>query len=100
MFMTLRAVKIVLVVGGILRGSHESITGGPFQKKICSAVPCLCACVLSHVQLFAIPWTVDRQATLSMGSPRQEYWSELPFPPSGDLLNPEEVSPASPAWAG
>ena len=30
MFITLRAMKIVLVVGGILRGSHESITGGPF----------------------------------------------------------------------
>ena len=35
---------------------------------------------LSHVQLFATPWTVARQALLSMGFSRQEYWSGLPFP--------------------
>ena len=29
---------------------------------------------------FVTPWTVDHQAPLSMGFPRQEYWSELPFP--------------------
>ena len=37
-------------------------------------------CVLSHVPLFATLWTVARQAPLSMGFPRQEYWSRLPFP--------------------
>ena len=31
--------------------------------------------VLSHVQLFATPWTLACQAALSMGFPRQEYWS-------------------------
>ena len=30
-------------------------------------------------------WTVAHQAPLSMGSPRQEYWSGLPFPSPGDL---------------
>ena len=40
---------------------------------------------LSHVWLFVIPWTVARQAPLSMGISRQEYWSGLPFPTSGDL---------------
>ena len=30
---------------------------------------------LSCVRLFATPWTVTRQALLSMGFPRQEYWS-------------------------
>ena len=35
---------------------------------------------LSHVQLFATPWTVDHQAPLSMEFSRQEYWSGLPFP--------------------
>ena len=35
--------------------------------------------VLSHVQFFAIPWTVARQTPLSMGFPRQEYWSGLHF---------------------
>ena len=37
---------------------------------------------------FAILWTVAHQAPLSMGFTRQEYWSGLPFPPAGDLLNP------------
>ena len=45
-------------------------------------------CVLSHVRLFAVPWTVACQAPLSMGFSRQEYWSELPFPPPGDLPDP------------
>ena len=35
---------------------------------------------------FAIPWTVARQAPLSMGIPRQEYWSVLPFPSRGISL--------------
>ena len=42
--------------------------------------------LLSHVQLFAIPWTVAYQASLSMGFSRQEYWSGLPFPSSGIFL--------------
>ena len=42
--------------------------------------------MLSHVQLFAAPWTVAHLAPLSMGFSRQEYWSGLSFPPPGDLL--------------
>ena len=62
-------------------------------------------CVLSrfsHVQLFATPWTVACQALLSMGFPRQEYWSGLPFLSPGDLPNPgvEPASLMSPALAG
>ena len=34
---------------------------------------------------FVKPWTVARQAPLSVGFPRQEYWSGLPFPFPGDL---------------
>ena len=54
---------------------------------------------LSHVQLFATPWTVACQAPLYMGFSRQEYWSKLPFPSPGYLLDPEieTVSAASPA---
>ena len=37
---------------------------------------------------FATPWTVARQAHLSVGFPRREYWSGLPFPFPGDLPNP------------
>ena len=33
-------------------------------------------------------WTIAHQAPLSMGFPRQEYWSGLPFPPPGDLPDP------------
>ena len=43
---------------------------------------------LSRVQLFVTPWTVAYQAPPSMGFPRQEYWSGLPFPSPEDLLNP------------
>ena len=42
--------------------------------------------VLSRVQLFVAPWTVAPQAPLAMGFSRQEYWSGVPFPTSGNLL--------------
>ena len=48
--------------------------------------PLLYAQLLSHVRLFGTLWTVACQALLSMGFPRQEYWSELPFPSPGPLL--------------
>ena len=51
---------------------------------------------LSRVPLFATPWTVAHQASLSMGFFRQEYWSRLPFPSPGDLPNPG-IKPVSPA---
>ena len=34
---------------------------------------------LSHVWLFAIPWTVVNQASLSMGFSRQENWNGVPL---------------------
>ena len=49
--------------------------------------------------LSATPWTVARQAPLSMGFPRQEYWSGLPFPSPGDPPDPG-IEPISPALAG
>ena len=57
-------------------------------------------CTLSRVRLLVNPWTVARQAPLSMGLPRQEYWSGLPCPPPGDLPIPEikPGSSASPAF--
>ena len=49
----------------------------------------MCVCqVLSRLGFFVTPQTVACQAPLSMGFPRQEYWSGLPFPPPGDLPNP------------
>ena len=43
--------------------------------------------------------TVARQASLSMGFSRQEYWSGLPCPPLGDLPDPG-TEPMSLTWAG
>ena len=53
-------------------------------------------CLLSHVWLFAAPWTAALKDPLSMGFPRQEYWSGLPFPSPGDLPDPG-IKPMSPA---
>ena len=52
--------------------------------------------LLRHVQLFATPWTVTYQASLSMGFSRQGYWSGLPFPSPGDLPN-QGIQHTSPA---
>ena len=42
---------------------------------------CVCSVAQSCLTLFMNPRTVACQAPLSMGFPRQEYWSGLPFPP-------------------
>ena len=47
-----------------------------------------CTWVLGCVQFFVTPWSITTQAPLPMGFSRQEYWSGLPFPSPGDLLNP------------
>jgi len=52
--------------------------------------------IVSRVQLFATSWTVARQAPLSMGFSRQEYWTGLSRRPPGDLPDPE-IDPASSA---
>ena len=59
------------------------------------SLPSLIVCVW----LFATPWTVARQAPLSMGFSRQEYWSGLPFASPGDLPD-LGIEPTSPALAG
>ena len=69
-------------------------------KKIC----CKCVSVvviqpLSHVQLFVTAWTSACRVPRSLGFPRQEYWSELPFPPPGDLSDPG-IEPVSLALVG
>ena len=54
---------------------------------------------VSLVWLFVTSWTVARQAPLSLGFFRQEYWSGSSFPSPGDLPNPG-IEPVSPALAG
>ena len=51
------------------------------QWHMCEHTP---SC-FSRVRLFATPWTVARQAPLSMEFSRRKYWSGLPWPPPGDL---------------
>ena len=68
---------------------------GEIQRANC----CCCWLVPKLCPFFATPWTVARQAPLSMGFPRQEYWSGLPFPSLGDLPDPG-MEPMSPALAG
>ena len=65
------------------------------------AASCPAVSVLSCVQLSVTPWTVARQAPLSMGSSRQEYCSGLPCPPPGGLPDPgiKLASLMSPAFA-
>ena len=46
------------------------------------------------IRLFVTLWTVSHQVRLSMGFSRQEYCSELPHPPPGDLPDPG-IKPAS-----
>ena len=62
--------------------------------KLCILLPIVK--LLSRVRLFATPWTVAYQDSLSMGFSRQEYWSGLPFPSPGDLPDPG-IEPRSPA---
>ena len=59
-----------------------------FYHHVCWSLNC--------VQLFATSWTLAHHIPLSIGFPRQEYWSELPFPSPGDLTKPG-IEPASPA---
>ena len=56
----------------------------------------------SSVQFFVTLWTVACQAPLSMGFPKPEHWSGLPYPPPGDLPDPgiEPASLMSPALVG
>ena len=49
---------------------------------------CVCTQMFSHVWLFAIPWTVARQAPLPMRFSWQKDWSGLTFPAPGDHLDP------------
>ena len=57
----------------------------------CLLIGYVLACMLSHfncVQFCATTWTAACQAPLSKGFSREEYWSRLPCPPSGDLSYP------------
>ena len=92
-----------LVVNGRREKTLVSLTQQEFSNYFLNWIPFFhlkkklfcylkqCACVLSRLsrdRLFATPRTTARQAPLSMGFSRQEYWSGLPCPPPGDLPDP------------
>ena len=70
---------------------NETVCGRRKRKKKkqhpqdCHSLYCACPWLLSYVWLCATPWTVTRQAPMSLGFSRQEYWSWLPYSPSGDI---------------
>ena len=57
------------------------------------------ACMLSHVWLFATPWTVAHHASLPMGIPKQGYWIGFTCPSPRELAD-SGIEPVSPALAG
>ena len=69
---------------GSLPGSSVSPHQSESESKVTQSCPTVCD-----------PWTVAHQASPSMGFSRQEYWSGLPFPSPGDLLDPG-IEPRSP----
>ena len=77
---------------------REVLLSSPSSENVYYSLWHGMVCVLSCIQLFATTWTVDFQAPLSMGFPRQEYWSACHF-----LLQwifAAQGSNSSPALAG
>ena len=69
----------------VTKGSFSCWLSAPHQMRVCSVT--------------ATPCTATYQALLSVGFPRQEYWSRLPFPLPGDLTDPGN-KPTYPALTG
>ena len=73
-----------------------------FSPALICVCVCVCVCTFSCVWFFVTPWTVARQALLSMEFSRQELWSGLPLASPRDPPNPG-IKPTSlepPALAG
>ena len=70
-----------------MKTQHSQKYTNKSQKKDAQLTYGGCGSVTNLCLTLAIPWTVARQAPLSMGFSKQEYWSGLPFPTSGDLSN-------------
>ena len=64
---------------------RKSVTSSIFSLSVCL---CVCAQSLSHVWLLSDPMDCVHRAPLSIGFPRQEYWSVLPFPTPGESFGP------------
>ena len=92
--------KYTIVKGDQTDRETSYSTDGPRLFSCMGMCVCVCVCVyvfksLSRGRLFVISWTVNKQAPLSMGFSRPEYWSGLPFPSPGHLSDPG-IKPRSP----
>ena len=88
--------RLMKALLSILCGHTSRQSGAEGMELVGSAYRPVCMLSrFTHVRLLLTPWTVDHQAPQSLGFPRQEYWSGLPFPPPGHLPDPG-VKPASP----
>ena len=97
---TLRILTLVSLKGFLMDGLSWRDCRVGEKKRLCRSMvrwsvsvgvltPISSVGVLSHVQLFATPWTAAHQAPVSVGFSRQADWSRLPSPPPGDLPDPE-----------
>ena len=73
------------LVPGLTPSENPVCRSNLHSLLICMPISCIHAQLLSQIPLFATPWAIAHQAPLSMGFPRQEYWSGLPFPTPRDL---------------
>ena len=109
---TFNSWKIMRLGRALFQESWSGIPHVPSGRHCCMHKPfvpkpvwrntlpvCCCIVAKSCLDSFATSWIVAHQTPLSMGFPRQEYWSGLPFPSPGDLLDPG-IEPTSPALAG
>ena len=62
---------------------HVCVCVWVYIYMLCALLSCL---VVSNS--FVTPWTITQQASLSMGFPKQEYWSGLPFPTPRESSRP------------
>ena len=82
----------------LLPGGHV-VTHSLEKQLRCTQIVVFIVQLLSCVQFFTTPWTEACQAPLSMGFPRQGYWTGLPCPPPGDLPD-TGIDPMPPAVGG
>ena len=72
-------------------GFQNLLLGEDSEEGLYKTEKCLS---VSHVLLFATPWTAAHEASLAMDFSRQEYWNGLPFPSPGNLLD-SRIEPVS-----
>ena len=76
--------------------THPPQRSGSLTEVLCSAGGGGGSSLTQSCPTLVTPWTGVLQAPLSIGFPRHEYWSRLPFPSPGGLRDPT-IKPPSPA---